>query len=332
MTAVTAVTERWQRFWHAPVDPLPFVAFRQAWAWSMLIYFAAWARFAPEWLTSAGYHPSAAVDPRNAPGVPLIPEAWLPVVGVIFFGALGALILGFARKPALWVLVVSAVYVLMVDPIAAFTINRLFVIGLFILAIAPEPQPVSTPHSGPDSKPDSGPIADEGAMATEVADSTATKVSSPEPLPHLQRAWPTRMLQVLVVAQYFASGLCKIINGDWLDADDILWMQVQGIYMTDATAWMLRHFPHWVWGVLEALALWFELLAPLLFGIRRLWPVALCLGIGLHVVVAITMDQLIYFSLQMCCFYLLFIPPEWIRRLRLFHRPSEHPEPPALEA
>lgn len=48
-----------------------------------------------------------------------------------------------------------------------------------------------------------------------------------------------------------------------------------------------------------ALALGFELLAPVLLGVRRLRPIGIGIGVGLHVVVAITMYQLIYFSLQM---------------------------------
>jgi hypothetical protein len=264
----------WEGFWHAPISPLPLAAFRQAFLWSMLIYFVAWARYAPEWLTKAGYHPDRSIDPPNAPGLPLLPEWALPVVGVVFFGALLADLFGFGRRWTIWILLVGAIYALLVDPIAAFTINRLFVIGLIILAIAPEP------HGEP----------------------------------AVQRAWPVRMLQVTVVAQYFASGLCKTINGDWWTTDDVLWTQVQGVYMNDFAAWLVRTLPDWGWVVLEQIALWFELLAPLLFGIRRLWPVAVVLGIGLHLVVAATMDQLIYFSLQMICFYVLFVPNAWLER------------------
>lgn len=265
----------WQRFWHAPISPLPLLGFRQAFLWTMLIYFVAWARFAPEWLTDAGYHPSASIDPANAPGLPLLPIAALPWVGVVFFGALLADLFGYGRRLTIWILLVGAIYALVVDPIASFTINRLFVIGLFVIAIAPEPDP----ESG------------------------------------LQRAWPVRMLQVTLVAQYFASGLCKSIRGDWWGGEDVLWMQIQGVYMNDFAAWLVRSLPEWAWVGLEQITLWFELLAPLLFTVRWLRPLALVLGIGLHVMVAATMDQLIYFSLQMACFYVLFVPVAWLERL-----------------
>jgi hypothetical protein len=264
----------WQRFWYASIEAAPLELCRQGLAWTMLIYYVAWARHASEWLTSAGYHPSAAVDPGNAPGLPLLPESALPFVGVAFFGCLLAYIFGFARRQLGWVLLGASIYTLQVDPIAAFTINRLFVICWLVLALAPAPD-------------------EHGRM----------------------RAWPTRMLQVLVVTQYFASGLCKTINGDWWGGQDILWTQVQGIYMTDLAAWMVRTLPHWAWTLQQELALWFELLAPLLFAVRRLRPLAFVLGLGLHVIVALTMDQLIYFSLQMACFYLVFLPPAWAAKL-----------------
>lgn len=276
---MTGAIAAWQRFWHASIDPAPLELFRQALAWAMLIYFIAWARHAPEWLTAAGYHPSAAVDPINAPLLPLLPAAALPFVGLGFFACLLAYIFGLARRVLVWVLLLASIYVMEVDPISAFTINRLFVICWLVLALAPEPT-----READDARPTT-------------------------------RAWPTRMLQVLLVSQYFASGLCKSLNGDWWGGEDVLWTQVQGIYMTDAAAWMVRTLPRWAWTVQQQLALWFELLAPLLFGVRRLRPVAFVLGLGFHAVVALTMDQLIYFSLQMACFYLLFLPPHWAARL-----------------
>ncbi len=270
----------WQEFWHAPISPLPLAAFRQVFGWTMLIYFVAWARYAPEWLTDAGYHPDASIDPNNAPGLPLLPAAALPWVGVVFFGALLADLFGFGRRVTIWILLAGALYALVVDPIASFTINRLFVIGLIILAVAPEPSPAS------------------------------------ESTPEEQRAWPVRMLQVTMVAQYFASGLCKTLRGDWWGGEDVLWTQIQGVYMNDFAAWLVRTLPEWAWVAQEQIALWFELLAPLLFGIRKLRPLAVVVGVGLHVVVAATMDQLIYFSLQMIGFYVLFVPVAWLERLR----------------
>lgn len=304
---VAALGRRWTEFWHAEIDAAPLAAFRQAFAWTMLIYFWAWARHAEEWLTPAGYHPPATLDPVNAPHTPLLPMVAVYVIGAIFFASLLAYIFGFARRVVVWIILAVAIHALMVDPIASFTINRLFVLGWLILAIAPEAR-VETPE----------------AVAA-IHDDTSDDGDATPPTPELvarQRAWPTRMLQLLVVTMYGASGLCKTLHGDWWGGEDVLWMQVQGIYMTDTAAWLVRVLPDWAWTVQQQLALWFELLAPLLFAVKRLRPLAFVLGLGLHLVVAVTMDQLIYFSLQMACFYLLFIPPAWARKLVIGARPD----------
>ncbi len=115
------------------------------------------------------------------------------------------------------------------------------------------------------------------------------------------------MLQATLILQYLAAGLAKA-GGDWLKSGDVLWSQVQGVYRTELAAWSLRHLPLWVWSVLQHLALAFELLAPVLFTVRRLRPLALVLGLGFHLVIALMMKDLIFFSLQMWTFYLLFWP------------------------
>ena len=89
---------RWDLFWHAEIDAAPLAAFRQGFAWTLLIYFLAWSLNAREWLTDQGYHPPAELDPINAPHLPLLPEAALYVVGPVFFTCLIAYIFGYARR------------------------------------------------------------------------------------------------------------------------------------------------------------------------------------------------------------------------------------------
>ena len=176
------------------------------------------------------------------------------------------------RRPALVITLAAVLYVSLVDPISAFTLNRLYIFTLLVLIVAP---------AGPT-------IA----------------------------AWPMRMLQWTLLTHYFASGLCKSIHGDWLKHQDVLWMQIQGLYMTDTAAWLVRTLPTWAFPLQQHLALGFELLAPVLLGVRRLRPLGFVLGIGLHLVVAVTMYQLIYFSLQMIAFYTLFIDTQALARWR----------------
>jgi hypothetical protein len=129
-------------------------------------------------------------------------------------------------------------------------------------------------------------------------------------------AWPVRVLQLTLVLHYFAAGMCKMSPGDWLKANDVLQSQVQGFYMTDLAAWMIRSFPSVAWTAMQHLSLAFELAAPLLFGVRRLRWVGIVWGAALHILVALAMYKLIYFTLQMLCFYLLFIEPSLLHRVR----------------
>lgn len=131
-------------------------------------------------------------------------------------------------------------------------------------------------------------------------------------------AWPIRVLQLSLLLHYAGSGVCKAAYGDWLAHDDVLWMQIQGLYMTDAAAWMVRTLPAWTFTVQQHTALGFELLAPLLLGVRRLRPLGFLLGVGMHLLVALTMYQLIYFSLQMIAFYTVFVDPGRAQRIVTF--------------
>jgi hypothetical protein len=278
---VTGLWRRWIEFWFAELPATRLAAFQQAILFTLVFYLLERWRFAGEWLTTAGFHPSPAVDPVYAPQVPLVPEGWLAVVGVLLFGSIALAIFGAWRRAALAVAFVGVVAVSHIDPISAFTLNRLYMFVLLVLLLAP-------------------PVRD-----------------------GRQAAWPVRMLQIHLLVHYAAAGACKLRHGDWIGHTDVLWMQVQGIYMTDAAAWMIRTLPGWAWTGLQHAALGFELAAPLLFMVRRLRPVGIVVG-GLHLVVALTMYQLIYFSLQMMCFYVLFLDAgtleRWQARLGLRRR------------
>ena len=52
------------------------------------------------------------------------------------------------------------------------------------------------------------------------------------------------------------------MKGSWIGTwdsnqahgEDVLFVQVQGVYMTDAAAWLVRTLPHWSWRVQQELA------------------------------------------------------------------------------
>jgi hypothetical protein len=234
---------------------------------------------AGEWLTAQGYHPTGAVTGGLQQPVPLLPEAALGWFGAAYLGSIAALILGVRPRVTIWLVLAGTVYVTLADRLAAFTINKLFVAGLLILALAP-------------------PVVEQGGKLV------------------LRSAWPLRALQATFVLQMFGAGICKLRFGAWVAQSDTLWHQVQLAFMTDIAAWMVRELPMWAWAVLQYLALGFELAAPLLFMVRRLRPLGYLLGFGMLATIALTMYELVFFSLQICTFFVLFVEPERIYRVR----------------
>ena len=127
---------------------------------------------------------------------------------------------------------------------------------------------------------------------------------------------PVRLLQLAMVAIYFSSGWHKAVFGDWLDSPHVLEASIQGIYMTDFAAWALRTMPAFVWPITQYAVLAFELFSPVLFFSRQLRIYGIIAGCVFHLGIALFMDQLIYFSLQMMSFYILFLPQEIWKNLR----------------
>ena len=269
---MSALVHAWRRFWFAPIEAGRVEALRRGLGLVLLAYVISWGIHIDEWLTVGGFHPSPRADPLRAPRLPLLPRSIAPAVGIAYLVVMGAWLLGLARRLTSWLVWAGVVYVTAADPISAFTINRLFMITLLILALSEQ--------------------------------RTRGLIS----------AWPLRMVQVLLLTHYFASGLCKCFHGDWLDQTDVLWTQVQGIYMTDAAAWSIRAVSPQLWTWIQHTALGFELAAPLLFSLRHTRTFALLFGLAFHVIIAVSMFKLIYFSAQMVALYIVFVPVTTLRR------------------
>jgi hypothetical protein len=77
------------------------------------------------------------------------------------------------------------------------------------------------------------------------------------------------VLQATLVIHYFTAGWSKAVFGDWLVDRYALWTHVQGVYGTEIAAVLLEALPRDVWAFMQTGALFFELSAPALFGIRR---------------------------------------------------------------
>lgn len=288
------------QFLAGPGDPIRTDFFRVALASSLLAYVVAWGGHASEWLTSRGFHVTAAAAGSYQPVLPVIPLALLPAFAGLYLGAIVALIVGWKLKGAVWLTLAGTVYVTFADPLTAFSLNRIFIVALAILATIPL--------------------------------GTYLSVDRAPAGPH--SAWPIRALQATIVIQYFMAGVCKVLHGDWLESPYVLLTQAMGYYRTDLAALFLRTLPPGAWAAMQYAALGFELLAPILFGVRRLRPIAFLFGIGFQVLSALLMDQLVYFSLQLLAFYVLFVDERVLHAVRLrlrrrFLGPLDKPSPAA---
>lgn len=249
-----------------------------------------------EWLTEEGFHLNA--EELAAVGCPeplplLTPPAVVALAGVTCLSAAGVMF-NRGRRLGLLGLFVSALYLQGVDWMSAFSINKLY-IGVYGLLLVTHGY---------------------------RRDLTTGRL--------IICAVPVRLVQGTLICQYFAAGVAKAFgNGDWLKYSDVLYTQVQGIFRTDFAAWCLRYLPLWSWTVMQWISLLFELEAPVLFCVRKLRPIAFVIGIGFHLMIALTMKNLIFFSAQMWSFYALFVTPEqwrWIgRTLSRFARAAESP-------
>ncbi len=167
---------------------------------------------------------------------------------------------------------VFMLYVSQVDPAASYTPNHLFIVTLVVLCAAPR-----------------------GCYWT--VDRVPIRSVS---------VWPVRILQATLVIAYVGSGLCKL-RGDWMSNSHTLRTFALGFYRTDAAAWLLRHLPTEAWTLMQSLSLAFELLAPLLFAVRRFRGLGFVWGVGMHMGIALVMDEFGWFALQMISFYILFM-------------------------
>lgn len=263
---------------------------------SLLIYFGTWLVEWREWLTDYGFHYTA--ETRHWYN----PDPWptLPGWAVILFAAAlfgsGLMILwGWKTRVMIWLFFVCTLVAMLVDVDSAFTINKYAVALTFLIGLSYGP-----------------------GMFCWWKNPDGERI-------RLHPVWPIRLIMLACFIQYFTSGYCKVVHGDWLQPidefpyrqidDKVLWTQTMGVYRTHFAALVLNHMGPWFWKLGMGFTLFFELGAPLLLGIRPLRPLGMWLGIALHLGIALLMYKLVYFSLQMVIFYLLFLEESSVVRL-----------------
>lgn len=281
---------RWARapldFWFAPIAEARFLLWQRAFALTFIIFVAQWSYYGVEWLTDVGYHTSAEATETVYPDpFPVLPSWGLaPFLGLMFgSAALVMLNLG-GRLPKLACLG-CAVYIQIADQISSFTLNKLYIFGFFLIAFAPRPRVA--------------PFAVTGSLLS---------------------AWPVRVIQATLLIQYGEAGFCKLYHGDWLQVVDILYGHSVGVYRTEVAGWLMRHMPPLFWSASSLFAVSFELFAPLIFIPRKTRWFAIASGTAMHIVIAVLMKDLIFFSLQMISFYIVFLSDETCTRIETWLR------------
>lgn len=235
-----------------------------------------------EWLTVEGFHLNAAeLAALGCPEpLPLLNAPGVAVLAAVICLSAAGLMLNRARRLALLGLFVCALYTQGADWMSASSVSKLFVGVYGILLVTP------------------GYVRDVSSGRLMIC------------------AVPVRLVQGTLICQYLAAGIAKAFGkGEWLMYSDVLYTQVQGIFRTDFAAWCLRNLPVWSWTMMQWTTLLFELEAPVLFCVRKLRPIAFVIGIGLHLMIALMMKDLIFFSAQMWSFYALFVTAEQWRWL-----------------
>lgn len=189
---------------------------------------------------------------------------------MLIFGSGLAIIVNQHRRLALWLILGCAFYAQAVDYFGSFAYNKIFIAVYALLATGPGPY-----HDG------------QGRLVVSAA--------------------MVRMIQATLVTLYFAAGIAKAFHGDWLKHSDVLWTHVQGFHRNELAALLLRNLPAWMWTGMQHSALAFELVAPVLFCVPRLRWIGIAYGIVFHFMIAALMTGLIYFSVQMWTFYVVWI-------------------------
>ncbi len=139
------------------------------------------------------------------------------------------------------------------------------------------------------------------------------------PRGRLVPAWPVRVLQTTIIIHLFMAGWVKVAHGEWLQDPYVFFTQVQGTYRTAFAAWLLQVLPKPAWAYLQLGALLFELLLPVLLLVRKFRWIAYVWGTIFQLMIALTMEHLIFFNLIMLSYFILFMEinkflPEWLQK------------------
>ena len=267
-------------FWLGPMDRIRLKLFRFLIGFALLMYTGFRWVFADEWLTASGFHVSAGNLPYFDFTVPLLTHNQLFWFGTVYFASIAAFMIGWQLRWSGILTMLGLIYVSAADQLSFFSPNKILLISLLIVT-----------------------CAEWGGYARRRGQSKRAP-----------SAWPIRILQLTFIIHMFAAGWSKIFfGGEWLIRPFVFWTQVQGTYRTDFAAWLLNTLPVQGWVFLQWGALLFELLIPFLLFYKPLRRFGIIWGLFFQLMIAATMQHLIYFNLIMISFFVLFMDEDYLR-------------------
>jgi Vitamin K-dependent gamma-carboxylase len=239
---------------------------------------------ADEWISTAGFRVPEGTWNTNAPvyipGVP-VDVAWA-VAALLVASALVTSVGLFTRWSAL-VFSATLVFVALADQVTVFTVTRIGPVIAFVIAMSPSGSRLSV----------------DAWIRRRKGGGLPKKI---RPVPGL------RFFQLFLPLFYSGSGLAKA-HGDWLKVPMVLWGHLFSSYQTEVTVLLGTIMPVRGWTFLQGLVLTFEVLAPLWFALRWTRPVALVVGLGMHLMIALMFGPVIWFSFLMMTLLLAAFAP-----------------------
>ncbi len=252
---------------------------------------------ADDWLSTAGFHPPRlAEDWRQPLSLAAVSPttAWL-LAALLAIAGLGSS-LGLATR---WMTALFAgllAYTTLADRLEAFTVSKLGTVLMIALAVSP-------------------------CGARYSLDAWWRRRRDPaRAQPTLCAGGSVRFFQIMIPVFYFSSGYCKA-TGDWLHDPYVLWSHLHDSYQTSVSLFAANHALPWMWTVLQATTLAFEVGAPLWFGWRRTRPYALAYGVAMHTMIGLMFGPVQWFALLMIVVLVAgYAPIAWLRPTRTWPR------------
>lgn len=288
---MTRLFRAWDRFWFAPIDPLPAAVFRVTLGTLIVLDLLAahpnWDRFyAADGMLSL-------VDPT----VPPVPqgwwsafwwsEGWLPVRAYWWLGMVAALAftLGWHTRLATILLFVVVASCVRRTPVAVNGEDLVFRMLLFY------------------------------ACFTDLGLTFSLDARRRGGLPAtLPPRWPIRLMQVNLALIYLISQPYKLASDPaWLDGDAMYYVMVNRTW--SRFPWPSLYYSQWIAEVSTYGSLVVELALPILVWIPLFQPWVVVATAALHVVIAVELQSVAFFSLAMVAGLAVFLTAADLQRL-----------------